>query len=75
MTTTSRRSPTQIAIDALERIARHEKECAARWGEARTEIRMMREQIISHSKRWEKLSWLVIGTVVVGVVTILIDSV
>tara|TARA_R100000656_G_scaffold70449_2_gene52942 strand:- start:126 stop:353 length:228 start_codon:yes stop_codon:yes gene_type:complete len=70
-----RRSPTQIAIDALERIARHEKECAERWGETRTEMRMMREQITSHSKRWEKLSWLVIGTVLVGIATILIEGI
>jgi hypothetical protein len=51
------------AVDALERIARHEKECGERWAEAVVELRELRKATDTHAKRWEKLAWLVVGTV------------
>ena len=64
---TTRKTPTQIALAALERIDRHEKECGERWREAHTELRALRE-------RWEKLAWLIIGTLVGGIVAVVFDS-
>jgi len=52
-----------LAIDALERIAQHEKECGERWAEAVIELRELRKVTDSHAARWEKLAWLVVGTV------------
>ena len=53
----------QLAIEALDRIAFHEKECGERWGETLVEIRELRKVTDAHSARWEKLAWLVIATV------------
>tara|TARA_R100000482_G_scaffold94800_1_gene39744 strand:+ start:240 stop:458 length:219 start_codon:yes stop_codon:yes gene_type:complete len=52
-----------LALDALERIAQHEKECGERWAEAVVELRELRKATDVHAARWEKLAWLVIGTV------------
>jgi len=52
-----------LAIDALDRIAQHEKECGERWAEAVVELRELRKVTDSHAARWEKLAWLVVGTV------------
>lgn len=65
--TTPRKTPTQIALDALDRIDRHERECGERWREAHRELRALRE-------RWEKLAWLIIGTILLGIVTIVVQS-
>jgi len=65
--TTPRKTPTQIALDALDRIDRHERECASRWHDAHLELRALRE-------RWEKLAWLIIGTVLLGIVTVVVQS-
>ena len=46
MTKAVRKTPTQIALDALERIDRHEKICGERWADAHQELRALRE-------RWE----------------------
>ena len=53
----------QLAIEALDRIALHEKECGERWGEAMVELRELRKVTDAHSARWERLAWLVIATV------------
>ena len=52
-----------LALDALERIAQHEKECGERWAEAVVELRELRKVTDSHAARWEKLAWLIVGTV------------
>ena len=52
-----------LALEALERIAQHEKECGERWAEAIVELRELRKATDVHAARWEKLAWLVIGTV------------
>ena len=52
-----------LALEALERIAQHEIECGERWAEAVVELRELRKATDVHAARWEKLAWLVIGTV------------
>ena len=61
-----------IAIDALERIEKHEKECGERWAEAVFEMKQLRVASDAHSARWEKLAWLVVGTVIATAITHLI---
>ena len=53
----------ELALEALERIATHEKECGERWTEAMIELRELKLATRSHAERWEKLAWLVVGTV------------
>ena len=57
-----------LALDALERIAQHETECGERWAEAVVELRELRKATDIHAKRWEKLAWMVVGTVMTTVV-------
>ena len=57
-----------LALDALERIAQHEKECGERWAEAVVELRELRKATDIHAARWEKLAWLVVGSVLTTVV-------
>ena len=56
----------ELALEALDKIAQHEKECGERWGEATAELRQLKELAMSHAARWERLSWLVVGVVVAG---------
>ena len=63
----ARKTPTMIATEALQEIARHEKECGLRWAEAHLELKQLHDSVRAHSARWEKLAWLVIGTVIAGV--------
>ena len=62
MAKAARKTPTQLALAALERIASHEKICGERWADAHQELRALRE-------RWEKLAFLIIGTVLLATVT------
>ena len=57
-------TPTALALEALERIAHHEKECGERWAECTIELRELKNASNAHAARWEKLAWLVIGTVI-----------
>ena len=50
-----------LALEALEKIAQHEKECGERWAEATVELRELKKSTQEHSARWEKVAWLVIG--------------
>ena len=52
------------AVAALERIAKHEKECAERWAESAVELRELKSATKAHSARWEKLAWLMVVTMV-----------
>ena len=54
----------EIALEALERITQHEKECGERWAEAAVELRELRNATKSHAARWEKLAWFVVATMV-----------
>jgi len=62
------------AEQALEKIARHEQECAQRWGEALTELRNLRKVADAHAARWERLAWLVVASAVTGVVTVVVSN-
>ena len=64
-----RKSPTQLATEALHLIAKHEKECGQRWAEATYELKSLAQQVENHSKRWEKLAWIIISTLLVAMVT------
>lgn len=68
-----RKNPTQLALDALDRIAQHEKECGARWAAAHTELKALGEQLRVHSQRWERITWILIVAVVGGTVTMILD--
>ena len=61
----------EIALEALERIARHEKECGERWAEAAVELRELKSATESHAARWEKLAWLIVATMLTCITTIL----
>ena len=63
---------TNAAVEALEKIAIHEKECAARWGEAAVELRELKETTKTHARRWEKLAWLLVATMLSCAVTIVL---
>ena len=60
----ARESAHQLAVKALEKIAEHEKECALRWGETKTELKEMKQHIKSHSTKWDTLTWLIIASVI-----------
>ena len=64
----ARKTPTMIATEALQEIARHEKECGLRWAEAHLELKQLHDSVRAHSARWEKLAWLVIGTVIAAAI-------
>ncbi len=38
-----------LALEALEKIAQHEKECGERWGEATAELRQLKELATAHA--------------------------
>jgi hypothetical protein len=59
----------EVALEALERISEHEKECGERWAEAIIELRELRKVADSHAARWERLAWLVVSVVITGVVS------
>ena len=59
-----------LAVQALDRIAQHEKDCGERWAEAVVELRELRKATDSHAMRWEKLAWLVVASAVTAAVTI-----
>ena len=63
------------AEQALERIAKHEQECAERWGECVVELRELRKATDAHAARWERLAWLVVASAVTGVVTVVVSNV
>ena len=64
----SRDKALELALEALERIATHEKECGERWAEAMVELRDLKVVTSNHAERWEKLAWMVIGTVTTTVI-------
>ena len=71
--TVTAKQSVELALEALDRIASHEKECGERWAETVAELKGLRKATDAHSARWERLAGLVIGTVVsasVAVVTI-----
>ena len=65
----------QIALEALDRISIHEKECGERWAEAIVELRELRKATDNHAQRWEKLAWLVVSSVIAGVIAVVLAHV
>jgi len=68
-------TPTALALEALRKIERHEKECSKRWAEATVELRYIKNQLDRHSVRWEKVAWILITTVglsIIGYITAII---
>jgi hypothetical protein len=65
----------EIAMKALERIEAHEKECGERWAEAIFELKNLRMTTDAHSARWEKITWLVLGSFVATAVIHMVDLV
>ena len=61
-----------IALEALEKIAQHEKECGERWAEAVVELRELKKVADSHAARWERLAWLVVTVVVTGAASVIV---
>jgi|TARA_X000001388_G_C2173733_1_gene100820 hypothetical protein len=59
-----------VALEALDRIAQHEKECGERWAEAVVQLRELRKATDNHAARWEKLAWLVITVVFTTSITV-----
>ena len=59
-----------LAIQALDRIAQHEKECGERWAEAVVELRELKKATEAHAMGGEKLAWLVVAVVVTSAATI-----
>jgi len=64
-----------LALDALQQIAKHEKECGERWGEAVVELKQLRAVTDAHAARWEKLAWLIITTTLAGIATIITSQI
>jgi len=60
-----------LALEALERIAQHERECGERWAEAVIELRELKKVADSHAARWEKLAWLVVTVVITTGATVI----
>ncbi len=63
------------AVEALEKIAEHEKECAARWAEVAIELRELNQKAQTHAARWEKLAWFVVVTVTGSMGTIIMGMI
>tara|TARA_R110000796_G_scaffold63592_5_gene147283 strand:- start:3540 stop:3761 length:222 start_codon:yes stop_codon:yes gene_type:complete len=59
-----------LALEALQQIARHEAECGERWGECVAELKHLRASTDAQGQRWEKLAWLVITTMLTGAVAV-----
>ena len=70
---TAIKTEMDIALEALDRIAEHEKECGERWAECTVELRELRRATDSLAQRWEKLAWLVITIVTTTAATVLLS--
>tara|TARA_R100001129_G_scaffold28503_1_gene19096 strand:+ start:174 stop:398 length:225 start_codon:yes stop_codon:yes gene_type:complete len=57
------KTATQMAVEALEQISRHEAECGKRWAECTQEIKALAKLTEAHSQRWERVAFLIVGTV------------
>tara|TARA_R100000963_G_C4556010_1_gene46872 strand:- start:37 stop:246 length:210 start_codon:yes stop_codon:yes gene_type:complete len=61
------KTPTQIAMIALDSIRQHQAECSENY-------KIVHQELLALRQRWEKLAWLIIGTMMLGIVTFLFDS-
>lgn len=67
---TQQQTNNDRAVEALERIAKHEQECSERWLEALIELRSLRKASDAFAARWERLAWLVITTTLAAIATV-----
>ena len=56
-------SAHQLAVKALGKLADHEKDCAEQWGATRVEIREIKKMLDDHSKKWDRLTWTIVSSV------------
>jgi|TARA_R110000751_G_scaffold15708_2_gene50627 hypothetical protein len=69
------KTATDMALDALELIARHERECGLRWTEATMELKHLSDAVAAHGKRWERLAWLLVTSFITLATAVLLRSV
>lgn len=77
----TRKTPTQIALDAIDiakearsLILKHEADCSERWRETTLELRGLRHQLTIHSKRWEKISWILATSFIAAAAATIISN-
>ncbi len=70
----SKTTPTSLALEALKRIDKHEKECGERWAEATVQLQLLQQTVEKHGKRWEKTAWLLISGIGLTLLTFLFKS-
>tara|TARA_R100000935_G_C2773416_1_gene138611 strand:+ start:72 stop:293 length:222 start_codon:yes stop_codon:yes gene_type:complete len=56
-----------MALKALDKIEQHERECGLRWAEATAELKGIRKEASRNTARWERLAWLVCGTLITAI--------
>ena len=71
----SKKTASDMALDALELIARHERECGLRWTEATMELKQLSQSVAAHGKRWERLAWLLVASFITLATAVLAKSV
>jgi len=64
----------EIALKALKKIEQHERECSLRWTEATIELKGIRKEASRNTQRWERLAWLVCGTLITAIFAVLIKG-
>ena len=67
-------TPTKIAIEALKKIEKHEKDCGERWAEATTELKHIKEIVNKHGQRWERMAWFLISGIGSGILFIVMRA-
>lgn len=58
----TQKTASDMALDALDLIAKHERECGLRWSEATAELKQLSESVATHGRRWERLAWLLVAS-------------
>ena len=64
----------ELAMEALRRIERHEKECSNRWSECMVELSNVKDAIQRNSNRWERLGWFIATGVGVALILLLLKA-
>lgn len=69
-----RPTPTDLALQSLKKIEKHEKECGERWAEATVQLQLLHKTVERHSQRWEKTAWLIISGIGFTILTLLLKG-
>lgn len=67
-------TPTELALQSLKKIEKHEKECGERWAEATVQLQLLHKTVEKHSQRWEKTAWLIISGIGFTILTLLLKG-